>query len=397
MSIFRASTLHQSNRTSLSGIDVAIIASPYIALPLAELPTKTEARDAPSQNLRRIIHTESGSGRVEKSSQKGQNRGSTAASRQNLLDFILHHLAAAGAKRATICIGPDARGIWTDREYRQYPVAQTETEYQTQNLPNFAHPPTPNKLRQNYTAELSWALSDLAPQTERKWPINLDWAVDWRGFGNLALLSMALPMMRSNPILVVCGDRFQPIDFSGFLAKHRRGGEQVTLLCREADAADLTASEKLHQVHRAHLAQATTGFESESHEESLGELLGEGDKLKLDAQSRVISLGTPQDKSSDFKYLLSGMYLFEHDYLTALCKFAQHTKHDSKFWSIERDIMSKRDAGSYAAYVDTTPIFWPDVEIEPAKTKKRERKSDKIIAFPTETTLKPRLTAARNM
>ena len=392
MSIFRPSTLNRHNRNALSGIDVAIIASPHIALPVLELPVlELPNHTEPSNGVKRDAFCAENSAKFNHSNQTAQpenainnspNGTTIKAERRNLLDVILNHLAAAGAKRATICIGPDARGIWTDREYRNKSLGQNISRHLSEAaMPN--ERPLPPHLGNNYTDELSWALSDLSPQTERKWPINLDWAVDWRGYGNLALLSMALPMMRSNPILVVCGDRFQPIDFSGFLAKHRRGGEQVTLLCREANADDLLANEKLLMAH--HQTKHAT------------ELPGHGGKISLDAQGRVTRWGSHNENSPDFKYLLSGMYLFEHDYLSALCKLLQHSKNEAKSWSIERDIMALRDAGSYAAYVDTTPIYWPDVQTHPSNSKKRDTKSNKIIAFPTETALKPRFTAARNM
>ncbi|MCX8505932.1 MAG: hypothetical protein ORN98_04875 [Alphaproteobacteria bacterium] len=404
MSIIRPSTLNRINRYALSGIDVAIIASPHIALPLLELPNRSDSGEAlsPKTNSSKahpthIAMTNDNAGQENPvaTSRRGHAHSS---SHQNLLDLMLNHLAAAGAKRATICIGPDARGIWTDREYRKHANVKTDSRYRS-DAASTGPEALSHKSHNNYTAELSWALSDLSPQTERKWPINLDWAVDWRGFGNLALLSMALPMMRSNPILVVCGDRFQPIDFTGFLAQHRRGGEQVTMLCRKANPDDLAANEKLHLANRGDGGNASTNVAATDFAPSdfASEFLCHGGKISLDEQGRVTRLGLPQGQSSEYKYLQSGMYLFDYDYLAALCKLLQHNRNEAKLWSIEREIMAMRDAGSYAAYVDSTPIYWPNVQIHPPKSRRRDHKPDKIIAFPTDSALKPRLTAARNM
>ena len=334
-------SFNRRSQNALAGIDVAIIASPYVTHPI-------------------------------------QSHDATPRRKQNLLDVMLCHLANSGAKRATICIGPDARNIWTDRDYRGHDLALrhdkaarqesaklTKNIYQEQSL-----------NARNYTKELSWALTDLDPFMHDEWPISLDWAVDWRGQGNLALLAMALPLIRSNPVLVITGNRFLPANFDEFLAKHRRGGEQATILCHKMTKDDMIAQQNMQK------AQSPETIESP---ETITEILNDhkhyAHKISIDDRGRVDEFLANDDHNLEREYLLGGMYLFEHDYLTNLCKLVQTDQTLTRIWSIERDGLANRDSGSFAAYIDAAPINWPDTKTQAVKKKLADH-SDKIVAFP---------------
>ncbi|MDI9408064.1 MAG: sugar phosphate nucleotidyltransferase [Candidatus Pacebacteria bacterium] len=225
------------------------------------------------------------------------------------LQFIIDRLAQAGARRVMVCVGSPSQGRSTTEPVRSINPGEPA------NILSMKKPsPSLKVIKQ---------ASGVTPG------MVVEWLVDPQAVGVAAMLKLAMPYCRSQPIFVLKGDRLVSVDFGAALISHRRGGGGLTMVVSPMRQNREVAA----GLEKISLSAARRVL-------SIDEM-GESSPARLD-RDQILTGESRQ-------FLSSGVFLFDYRALTVAAASGCH--------SLEFDYLGKMPEGTIQALIQDQPIF----------------------------------------